>query len=369
MRLLLSLLLSLTAIVITIAVIEILVATTSLDFRPLLGTLDDVPWKNPVNRLDPELLHVRRPGLKLEGTIVGGDISQYRSGIEKQRYSYDVTYDQNGFRDPADRKNAEIVVVGDSFVEAPTISDRDLATSIIQSKLGRSVENLGQSWYGPQQMHIALSRYGLPLKPRDVVWVFYGGNDLFDYRRYQKILPTWSELAPTLNGFMERSLVRNLIRFSKKKLKGDPELPTAVVGDCEAGPSGRVKLAFFYPDTPLSAEDRETLQAVSKEISSAAQQSRSQGARFLLVYAPSKFQTYRELCKFNPPTVVNEWSGSGLAKEMSKIASSAAIDFLDLTPELSRAARERGAVYFSDDTHWNQLGHAVVGETIAEKLR
>ena len=360
--------LSILAVLVAVAAIELLVLTTSLDFRPLLGTLDDVPWKNPVNRLDPQLLHLRRPGLKLEGTIVGGDISQYRSGIEKQTYKYDVTYDKNGFRDPAERANAEIVVVGDSFVEAPTISDSALATSVIEKTLGRSVENLGQSWYGPQQMHITLTRYGLPLNPHDVVWVFYGGNDLFDFRRYEKILPTWPELAPTLNNFFERSLVRNLVRLTKKRLSKPPEMPTAVVGDCVAGANDRVKLAFFYPDTPLSEEDKATLPKVSAEIASAIKQTKDAGARFLLAYAPSKFQVYRSLCNFTPETITKEWSGSGLVNEIAQIASSNAADFIDLTPELNKAASEQGSVYFSDDTHWNQLGHQVVGRAIAARL-
>ena len=363
------LLLSFVAIIISIVAIEIVVAATSVDFRPLLGTLDDVPWKNPVNRLDPELLHLRRPGLKLKGTIIGGDISQYRSGIEKQTYSYDVEYDNNGFRDPSDRTSADIIVVGDSFVEAPTISDADLATSVIQKNLGRSVENLGQSWYGPQQMRIALLRFGLALKPHDVVWVFYGGNDLFDYRRYEDILPTWPQIAPGLNGFLERSLTRNLIRLAKKRLVKPEALPAVVVGDCIAGHDARVKLAFFYADIPLSDEDRNTLQKVAVEINTAAQKTKAIGARFLLVYAPSKFQVYRQLCNFSPPNIMNEWSGSGLANEMARIAGKNAIDFLDLTPTLSSAAQERGSVYFSDDTHWNQLGQLVVGQAISDRLR
>ena len=363
------LLLSIAAICITIAMIEFVVAVTSLDFRPLLGTLDDVPWKNPVNRLDPELLHVRRPGLKLQGTIVGGDISQYRSGIEKQTYQYDVTYDQNGFRDPNERTNADIVVVGDSFVEAPTISDAQLATSIIAKNLGKIVENLGQSWYGPQQMRITLLRYGLVLKPHDVVWVFYGGNDLFDYRRYQGILPTWPQVAPSLNGFLERSLLRNLVRLAKKRLTPPTQLPAAVVGDCVAGPNERTKLAFFYPDTPLSEQDRTTLAKVAGEIANAAQATKAIGANFLLVYAPSKFQVYRQLCAFTPASITSEWSGSALALEIERIANDNAINYLDLTPALNHAASQQGSVYFSDDTHWNQLGQAVVGEAIAQRLR
>lgn len=352
----------------TIALVELVVIFTPLDFRPLFGTLDDVPWKNPVNRLDPELLHVRRANLKLEGKIIGGDISQYRSGIEKQSYEYNVTYDQNGFRNPSNRSHADIVVVGDSFVEAPTIPDAALATTILSNSVSQSVQNLGQSWYGPQQMHIALKRFGENLSPKEVVWVFYGGNDLFDFRRYENILPQWQEISPGLNNFFERSLFRNLIRLAKKKLRAPAQLPAAVTGECNAGASGKTKLAFFYPDTPLSSEDLQTLPKVAVEINSAVEETRKIGARFTLVYAPTKFQVYRDSCDFNPANIKAEWSGSGLANQMAKIAASSHVNFLDLTADLSLAATTKGAVYFSDDTHWNSLGQKIAGESIAKAL-
>jgi hypothetical protein len=43
------------------------------------------------------------------------------------------------------------VVVGDSFIEGGGVSAADLLTTRLQELTGRTVANVAQSWYGPQQ--------------------------------------------------------------------------------------------------------------------------------------------------------------------------------------------------------------------------
>jgi len=100
-------------------------------------------------------------------------------------FRWDVRYDHNGFRNQTDLKSADIVVIGDSFVEGLTVSDAQLVTSLLAHLQGKVVANLGQSTYGPQQELIVLKRYGLPLRPRTVVWMFFEGNDLADVITYR----------------------------------------------------------------------------------------------------------------------------------------------------------------------------------------
>ena len=38
--------------------------------------------------------------------------------------------------------------------------------------------------------------------------------------------------------------------------------------------------------------------------------------------------------------------------------------FLDLTPTLLESAENGESPYFFSDTHWNQIGHDIVGETL-----
>ena len=80
---------------------------------------------------------------------------------------------------------ADVVVVGDSFVEGLHVRDDRLVTSCIARATGLSVANLGRSGDGPQQERFVLERFGLPKRPKVVVWMFYEGNDLEDASEYQ----------------------------------------------------------------------------------------------------------------------------------------------------------------------------------------
>ncbi len=71
-----------------------------LDGRVLFGTVEDEQWKNPLNRTDPELLHVRQPNLHLQGVQPTGDIAHYCQVPTPTAYPYDVSFDERGFRNP-----------------------------------------------------------------------------------------------------------------------------------------------------------------------------------------------------------------------------------------------------------------------------
>jgi len=75
-------------------------------------------------------------------------------------------------------KNADIIVAGDSFVESVTTPTAQLTTSLLANLQGNVVANLGQYGYGPLEEMAVSKRYGLPLRPRTVFWMFFEGNDL-----------------------------------------------------------------------------------------------------------------------------------------------------------------------------------------------
>ena len=77
-----------------------------------------------------------------------------------------IRYDRNGFRNAKTLETAEVVVIGDSYVEGYLMSDEHLLTTHLSKLQGMSVANLGHSGYGPQQELAVLRRFGLPLKPK-----------------------------------------------------------------------------------------------------------------------------------------------------------------------------------------------------------
>ena len=197
------------AVLLTVAVIELVVAVGWIDFRLVLGKRVP-PWEDTRNVLDPELLHIRRPHYHERGKTRGGDLNVFYNVPAVTALTYDVKYDHKGFRNEVDYERADCVVIGDSFVEAGGVSADELFTPRLAEALGISVANFGQSYYGPQQELKVLKRFAVPLKPRICVWVFFEGNDLEDVWRYQQFVAQWPEsVAKHSSIWKERSFTMN----------------------------------------------------------------------------------------------------------------------------------------------------------------
>src|SRR5262249_37749911 len=127
-------------------------------------------------------------------------------------YRWDLRYDWHGFRNERDLERAGIVVIGDSFVESMTTPSESLVTSVLAKLRGETVANLGQYQYGPQQELVVLRRYGLPLRPHTVVWMFSEASDLADTIRYPREVGVrrhfWLD-------FHDRSFTRNAFALLK----------------------------------------------------------------------------------------------------------------------------------------------------------
>jgi len=85
-------------------------------------------------------------------------------GIEAEVYKDEVEvvieYDEYGFRNPADLRDWDIVVIGDSFVELGYLPYQELFTTQLGRILGKKVKNLGVSYTGPLTHTHYLKEYG-----------------------------------------------------------------------------------------------------------------------------------------------------------------------------------------------------------------
>lgn len=94
-------------------------------------------------------------------------------------FSFDS--DRYGFNNPDsihERIAVErpIVIIGDSFVEGACTPDHFVGR--LQRSLTVPVVNLGKGGNGPLAELATLQEFGLPMRPRTVVWVYFAGNDL-----------------------------------------------------------------------------------------------------------------------------------------------------------------------------------------------
>jgi hypothetical protein len=316
----------------------------------------------PYNVVDPELLYVHRPYLRLSGSQPG-DIAAALC-LEGPRYAYDVEYDRNGFRNEADLTAANIVVIGDSFIEAPTMPSAQLMSTVLAHLTGRTVANLGLSAYGPQQELAVLKRYALALRPRVIVWAFYEGNDFKDLRRYEGLRDqVLGVRAPAL---LRTSLARNSIMALYRGLRGCGDRQQSLVssGMFRAIDDSGVRMYFLHRTQTVTDAD---LTALARILGEADEITRQNDIRLLLLFVPTSFRVYHDLVACTPES---ECATDDLPQRVESTISNVSrrIEYVDLTPVFRAAAARGELIYRPDDIHWAPAGHRLAAEITMEVL-
>jgi hypothetical protein len=351
----------------TVALIEFPALIDVLDYRTLIGPTH--AWWAP-NIFDPELLHVHRAHAHQAGASLGGDAASLFQipRADMTPYQWDVKYDQNGFRNQLDLKSADTVVIGDSFVEGLTVRNEQLMTSILAQLRGEVVANLGQSAYGPLEELVVLKRYGLPLRPRTVVWMFFEGNDLQDVMGYRQAMRD----TPNFWGaFVARSFTRSALYEVRYLISPPAKRPGAQRSAVLQTPNGeQASVYFIYPSKPLTKEEFTALDDTVDTLANAYRLSAAQGARLVFVFVPSKFRVLRPFCSFPPESECGNWVPNNMSDRLENAAASISPDigYLDLTPRLVDAVKKGILPYYPDDEHWSPEGHRIAADAVNEYL-
>lgn len=351
-----------------IGALELLALTRVIDYRIALRTPIFAPWRNPRYLLDPELVHVRRPHDHIVGVSRGGDIAWVYDIPEAQEHQHDLKYDQHGFRNETDLSQADIAVLGDSFIEGLGVPTDRIVTAVLSRLQEKPVANFGQIGYGPQQELVALKRYALLLRPRVVVWAFFEGNDLKNVHSYNTLMADWPRQSAAFHSFPERSFAKNALLAVFQRV-GKPKPPSRWHGRFETR-EGPVRMHFLYPGTPLSAEDLDALKQTGELLAVAHQSCASQAAQLVVVFVPSKYRVYNGLLRYEVGSECVAWVLNDLPDRLRAIVGgiSDRIGFVDLTPAFASRAAKGELLYFLDDSHWSAAGHQLAAEVIHRHL-
>ena len=349
-----------------IGIVEIPAVFRWVDYRLVFRTPILAPDDNPAFDFDPELLFRRQPFGHFQGTMSGGDLSYVFDVPDPDLLDYDVRYDSRGFRNTEEFTSADIVVIGDSFVEGTYVPQDELITGVLANRLGERVANLGVIAYGPQQELAVLRRYALPLRPRTVVWVFFEGNDLKDALRYEQIHANPGPAIARKYSFRGRSFTKNAIQFASRLL-GDPK-PSALARAAwvQDRRGHRVRIYFLYQGAALTPASDHALELTRDALAAAHELTTAQGARLVVAFAPDKYRVFKDFCEFEPGAEAASWVLSDLPERLRLIVQSIdpGIEFVDLTPPLRDAARAGDLPYARDDAHWSALGHRIAADAV-----
>lgn len=351
--------------------------TKLIDYRETfsLSMLFAEPWEQPGYVPDRELLALPGPDRTVKMGWGRGNLGEMVCLPTEEGKTVTLKYDKNGFRNDQDIASAEVVVLGDSYVEAMMTPSAEILTTRLAELQGKPVVNLGQSGFGPQQEYIVLQRYGVPLHPRTIIWVFYEGNDLDDAYRYEERVSLLGSIWGSLNSTWERSFTRSLLIASLGLVRGcTPDQRVARNYGIALDENGQERKMYFSDGlrvASLTPQELSGLVKTGEAIKAAYELAEREGARFVVAFAPTKFRVYHDIAKFGGESPAASWLLNDLPDRLRGVVAeiSREIQYLDLTPVLKDAARANQLVFLLDDTHWGVAGHRVVAEALDKALR
>lgn len=290
--------------------------------------------------------------------------------------------DAFGFRngeEAGDRRAYDLIVLGDSFgVGNGTTQERTWVSLL--GRRGLKAYNLsmpGAPWQ--HYVHLVSRIEGLPVHSGSLLLLaLFSGNDLDDDYRERPVdlsrLP-WSSpgerLGVRASTFLRRSPLRQL---ASRLGAGNGAAGEVLVRDFVDG-----RKVLFY--RPYAARKERTAAMVRNHrqygalLDAIRRINRVAGERRLrpaIVLFPSKEEVYEWVLAGAAPWTT-EPAPSGLAAALGDFCRQNGLSFVDLKPALVRASREEFAasgqlLYWTDDTHWNERGHAVVGDLLYRHL-
>ena len=345
-----------------------------LAFQQLTG---DGQYLSRAFRRDTDLGFRRRPYDHWEGRPTS-DI-EYRWRMPPSfRESLIFTYDRWGYRNTADFEQADVALIGDSYVEGAYVTDEHTTAARLQARLRRPVINLGVSGYGTMQESRVLKIDGVRFSPKVVIWFFFEGNDLYDDHGFENYLlapftPEQTTITPERwagnQGWTKRSFTFNVLRWLRRL--SDPVLPnnTPYFGYLSLPELGERTIYFSgYASIPWNDFEVERWKKTRDTLTQVAEYSREQGIQTLFAFVPIKFRVYEPYVKFPPDSPCHAWKVWPTAEKFSEFCQSAGVPCLDLTEFFQENIREGGMPYSPVDSHWSPQGHALVAHLLASQL-
>jgi hypothetical protein len=336
----------------------------------------------------------------------------------RREYSVDVKINSLGLRDPERGYEAaagtfRILALGDSFVEAYSVSLDDTVTQVLERQLAPScraeVINGGTAAYSTDQEYLFYKTEGVRYGARVVALFFYYNDVFFNWSEHHFGTPkpqlverdgalvlaepvgtpappppsaaAAASVSPSAalaaaNVASEGTRGSALVAFARDRLrKGAPRAyqVLAHLGLWEpivpAIPHPQLKV-YKRKNVPEIVEAWTLTRRILLEL---AREVAAHDARLVVVYVPSRMEVNdadwdatRMTYGMEPPL----WDRGAVLEEVQKAARAAGVPLLDLTGPMRRADSLLGAKpYYTFDGHWTPLGHRIAAEQLERFLR
>lgn len=333
-----------------------------------------------------------------------GDLYSPAYGVEAASINAAATghtWDENGFSNKAGMRSADIVVVGDSYMEDGT-DDGDPFPRRLETKLGGvTVANLATAGYGPNQYVEVLKRYGIAKKPKYVLMGFFEGNDVDNIVSYlawkQKGTGTyarWHEALAadtvarkylvaaegTLDYVRGRAWEQLWLLWQLFLDRLEPKARPSIHPDIAVLRLGKQQYSVVLPEVSGVQPAREMLQTekfrvLAQLLAEYKEVSVKNGIVPIVLYIPAATHIY---APHSTDQSGSRWlyrrdriiaHKDETEKAVRFLSEQHQLGFITLTPLFERAAEQGTLLYYPFDTHWNSQGKELAARFVADALR
>jgi hypothetical protein len=316
-------------------------------------------------------LNTSDPGLGHRSAA--SSIVQVRAGEASFTYAADLHGFRNTMPWPA---QADVVSVGDSFVFGFGVNDDQTWIRLLADSLpGSRVINLALPGQGPQQYLGAYQEFGVPLKPKLLLFGLFPGNDVVDAKRLDGWLregkpigySAWHSAGGRPPSDSDAQVENRLAWLQKSylvKFVGSlNDVVSPFSGETiECGNGGRLRLVpgLYAARAKMARPGDPSFELVMDTIERAAAVTHQQGTELLVLLFPTKEEVYLPVSGKRVPLLLEPFRA-----ELEKRR----IPHLDLTPFFQNEARRGECVFFEVDGHPNVRGEQLIASVLADTLR
>jgi hypothetical protein len=266
--------------------------------------------------------------------------------------------DKYGFNNNSNvyQDEIDVALIGDSFTEGACV-DRSLniASSLANNSL--KVVNFGKGGSGSLMEYAIMKEYALPLKPKNIVWIFYE-NDISEtivesnntfLRKYVETnyLQNLLNLQPSIDSSLKKYINRDI------SLKGDNNFKQFL----------RLWHIRYFIKKILVEEELEIINFDKGErlvfdlIVKAAQEVNNEGGKFTFVYLPSR------------ETLINSNIPKHIIRLINKLKDKK-ISIINMQNIIIRSKEPiESLFYFGIQNHYNEFGYKLVSDAIFNKIK
>ena len=361
------------------------VTAADLLLRPMLRPY---LYSSPINaytRQKPELPVVGRwdSNVSVTGQAYG-DIAAITGDIAlRVPRQINLTTDAAGFRNDDIRPPIELLVLGDSFGAGTGVTQEKMLSNLLQSEYGLATYNLSFPGCGPwhQYVNFAIESSRLNFASHaTVVWLLYTGNDLDDpYGSTWTVeeLPWLSPLTAwhvSYKTFRRRSPVHQIIENVTWRMKTAKDMKRDVV---TAYLSDRRPVLFREVEEAWGrrlqsdVEQHSNFPKLIRTMKEMKRLTEAKGLRLFVVILPTKGEVYRWILQGRPP-LPEDSAASGFSQAVFGVCENLRVVCVDPKPWFIQQSKsllaEGEMLWWRDDTHLNEHGHASLATFLAKKL-